>query len=74
MSYISVTLVSSRYFMSINVPLLFWHISIMFPTYSLGVIIFAVTIGSSMYAISACGGKSTGLYMSNISPEVLWTL
>ena len=48
--------------------------SIMFPTYSLGVIIFAVTIGSSIYAISVVGGKSAGLYISSTSPVVLCTL
>ena len=34
----------------------------------------AVTIGSSIYEISVCGGKSAGLYTSSISPVVLWTL
>ena len=59
--------------MSLYMPLLFWHISIMFPTYSFGVNISAVTNGSSIKAISDCGGKSAGLYSSITSPLVLCT-
>ena len=55
-------------------PLLLWHNSIIFPTYSLGVKIFAVTNGSSIYDISCGFGKSSGLYSSIISPSVLYTL
>ena len=46
----------------------------MFPTYSLGVNMLAVTNGSSMYDISCGVGKSVGLYISSISPVVLYTL
>ena len=55
-------------------PLLFWHMSIIFPTYSFGVNIFAVTTGSSIYDISCGVGKSVGLYISSTSPVTLCTL
>ena len=46
----------------------------MFPTYSFGVNIFAVTNGSSIYDISCAFGNSSGLYSSITSPSVLYTL
>ena len=46
----------------------------MFPTYSFGVNMFAVTNGSSIYDISCGVGNSVGLYISSTSPVVLWTL
>ena len=60
--------------MSIYIPRLLWHKSIIFPTYSFGVKIFAVTNGSSIYEISWAVGKSSGLYNSITSPVVLYTL
>ena len=74
MKYSRVTLFESIYFIFIKLPLLSWASSITEPTYSFGTIISVLAIGSSIYFISAGGGNSDGLYNSNTSPFVLYTL
>ena len=62
------------YFMSLNVPRLSWHSSMIAPTNSWGVITWASTIGSSIQSISCTGGRFVGLSMNTVSPSVFTTL
>jgi len=47
-----------------------WHSSITVPVYSLGVMMVAVSIGSSMWSMRLASGSSVGLSTSSSLPSV----